>query len=124
MNKDSRKYYRDLKLFLPIHGKKEKHLFNGILSRLEELNISTPDITYTQICENLGTPLEVVSEYFFNSDTEYLVKKLRFTGYICKIFISIILTLLIIMAMNAYSLYQALEAVKNDVVTHSIEYIE
>ncbi len=124
MNKDSRHYYRDLRLFLPIHGTKEKRLFNAILSRLKELNVSIPDITYPQICEKLGSPQEVVSEYLFNNDTEYLVKKLRFTGYIRKICISIILALLIIVAMNAYSLHQALEAVKNDIVTYSIESIE
>ncbi len=126
MNKDSRKYYHDLKLFLPIHGTKEKHLFMNFKLRLQELNESAADITYEQICEKLGTPQEVVSEYFFNSDAEYLAKRLRFTGYVRKIFISILIALMIIVSVRSYYLHLLYEEIheENESPTYIIETIE
>lgn len=106
INKDSKNYIRDLKLFLPVHEKKEKQLFSDIKSRLEELNKDSPEITYEQICDELGAPQEVVSEYFFNSDTDYLVKKLRFAKYIRRVCIAIIIAILIVTGIKSYYLQQ------------------
>lgn len=125
MNKDSKNYIHDLKLFLPVHGKKEKQLFADIKSRLEELNKDSSDITYEQICDELGTPQEVVSEYFFNSDTDYLVKKLRFAKYIRRVCIVIIIAILIVTGVRSYYLHQLyLEVSEKNVPTYYIETIE
>lgn len=125
MNKDSKKYIRDLKLFLPVHGKKEKQLFSDIKSRLEELNADSPKITYDQICDKLGAPQEVVSEYFFNSNTEYLVEKLRSTQYIRRAFIAIIIAILVVTSIRSYYLQQLyLEGTEKNIPTYYIETIE
>lgn len=125
MNKDSKKYIRDLKLFLPIHSKKEKQLFSDIKSRLEELTADSPEVTYEQICDELGAPQEVVSEYFFNSDTEYLVKKLRFTQYIRRVFLIVVIAILIVTGVRSYYLHQLyLECTEKDIPTYYIETIE
>lgn len=125
MNKDSKKYIRDLKLFLPIHSKKEKQLFSDIKSRLEELTADSPEVTYEQICDELGAPQEVVSEYFFNSDTEYLVKKLRFTQYIRRVFLIVVIAILIVTGVRSYYLHQLyLECTEKDIPTYCIETIE
>ena len=125
MNKDSKKYIRDLKLFLPIHSKKEKQLFSDIKSRLEELTADSPEVTYEQICDELGAPQEVVSEYFFNSDTEYLVKKLRFTQYIRCVFLIVVIAILIVTGVRSYYLHQLyLECTEKDIPTYYIETIE
>ena len=79
MNKASKKYYKNLKIFLPIHGKIEKQLFNNIFLRLSELNNTNPDITYEEICIELGSPQEIVAEYFYNTDTTYLSQMLRYS---------------------------------------------
>lgn len=125
MNKYSKNYIRNLKLFLPVHGKKEKQLFSDIKSRLEELSTDSPEITYEQICDKLGTPQEVVSEYFFNSDTDYLVKKLRFAKYIRRVCIAIIIAILIVTGVESYYLQQLyLEVSEKNVPTYYIETIE
>lgn len=125
MNKDSKKYIRDLKLFLPIHSKKEKQLFSDIKSRLEELTADSLEVTYEQICDELGAPQEVVSEYFFNSDTEYLVKKLRFTQYIRRVFLIVVIAILIVTGVRSYYLHQLyLECTEKDIPTYYIETIE
>lgn len=124
MNNESKKYYRELKTLLPLRGKQEKKLFHDIHSRVSDLSTNTTDLTYEQICEELGSPHEVVSEYFYNSNTEYLAKKLRITVILRRFFVLAIVTCLILISLYAYTLHQALEAVKNDVISYSIEYIE
>lgn len=125
MNKDSKKYYRDLRLFLPVRGKKEKHLFSEIHMRLEELNENTEDISYEQICEEFGTPQEIVSGYFCDTDAEYLVKKLRFTQYIRRVSIALIIAIFVVMSVYSYYLHKLyLEVSEKDVPTYYIETIE
>lgn len=82
MNKASKKYCKDIKLFLPLYGEEEKNLLNSIAIRLSELNDTNIHITYDEICDKLGTPQEIVSEYITNMETDYISKKLRFAQYI------------------------------------------
>lgn len=124
MNKDSKKYYRDLKLFLPVHGKKEKHLFSDVHTRLEELNGNVENISYEQICEELGAPQEIASGYFCDTDTEYLVKKLRFTQYIRRVSAVLIIAIIIVMGIYSYYLHKLYLEVKEDIPVYYIETIE
>ena len=111
MNKASKKYYKNLKIFLPIHGKIEKQLFNNIFLRLSELNNTNPDITYEEICIELGSPQEIVAEYFYNTDTTYLSQMLRYSHYLRNAFIGFIIILLILSGIRIHYLNQAYETI-------------
>lgn len=124
MNKISKEYYHNIKTLLPSYGKKEKRLFNDIYLRLDELNQTKIDLTYEQICEELGSPQEVVSEYFFNADINYLVKKIRLANYIRFAIITFLIILLILSSIRSYFLYESYKAVQNDIVTYEQTYIE
>ena len=125
MNKDSKKYYSELKLFFPVHGKIERQMFSDIRFRLEELNENIEKISYEQICEELGTPQEIVSGYFCDTDTEYLVKRLRFTQYIRRCIFILIAAIIIIAGVYGYHLHKLyLEISEKDTPTYLIETIE
>ncbi len=124
LNRSSKKYYKDLKTFLPLHGKKEKQLFQGISFRLSELNNSNPGITYEEICKELGLPHEIVGEYFDNSDYLYLSKRLRISYYLRNAFIILMIVLLILSSTRIYFLNKAYENVVNTTITHEVETIE
>lgn len=124
MNKDSKKYYSELKLFFPVHGKIERQMFSDIRFRLEELNENMENISYEQICEELGSPQEIVSGYFCDTDTEYLVKRLRFTQYIRRCVLILITAIIIIAGVYCYHLYKLyLEISEKEMPTYFIETI-
>ena len=124
MNKDSKKYYSELKLFFPVHGKIERQMFSDIRFRLEELNENIEKISYEQICEELGSPQEIVSGYFCDTDTEYLVKRLRFTQYIRRCVLILITAIIIIAGVYCYHLYKLyLEISEKEMPTYFIETI-
>ncbi len=48
MNKACKTYYKNLKLFLPIHKATEKQLFQDIKSALTNLSEENPTINYSE----------------------------------------------------------------------------
>lgn len=124
MNKASKKYCKDIKLFLPLYGEEEKNLLNSIAIRLSELNDTNIHITYDEICDKLGTPQEIVSEYITNMETDYISKKLRFAQYIKNAIIVFIIILLILSGIRINYLNKAFKELKNDIVTYEQEVIE
>ncbi len=125
MNKVQKKYMKDLKLFLPIHGKNEKKLFANIQIRLNDLSENTPSLTYEQICEELGTPAEIVSEYFYNSDVHYLSNKLRISQYIRRFLIILCIAIVIISSVRYYYLQKLyIESSTQNTPTYFIETID
>lgn len=124
MNKSCKKYYNDLKLLLPLRGKKEKQLFKDITLRLTELNDTNLAISYEDICTAIGTPQEIVSEYYCNTDVNYLSKNLKFSQYLRNAFLVFIITLLILSGIRIHYLNKAYELIGETNITHEIETIE
>lgn len=79
MNKHSKKYYKDIKAVIPSGGKQEKRLIRDYKMRIMELNEIKPDITYDELQQNFGTPVNIVTEYYEGADTGYIMKKIRTT---------------------------------------------
>jgi len=124
MNNSCKKYYKDLKLLLPLRGKKEKQLFENIMLRLTELNDTNPDISYEDLCAAIGTPQEIVSEYYCNTDVGYLSKNLKFSLYLRHSFLIFIVILLILSGIRIHYLNNAYELIKETNITHEVETIE
>lgn len=94
-NRDSRKYFREIKAIIPSRGKYEKRLLNTYKERISELNDTKPDITYDELQKNLGNPIEIINDYYENVDTDYLIKRLRTTKLV-RIFLYVILFIVLI----------------------------
>lgn len=95
MNKICKQYISEIKAFFPIMGKDEKKyiakLKNNIESYCDEAGITTKKELY----KNYGFPNNVVNDYYSSLDTDYIVKKIKFSKHI-KALVSVILILLII----------------------------
>lgn len=124
MNKASKKYYKNLKLFLPIHGELEKKLFQDIYIRLSELDNDNSNITYEELCIKLGSPQEIVADYFGTIDAKYLSQKLRYKCYLRSAFIGLIAMLLVLSSVRIHYLNKAYETIKDTNITHEVETIE
>lgn len=104
MNNASKKYYKNIKLFLPIHGKLEKQLFKDIYIRLSELDNDDPDISYEELCTKLGSPQEIAADYLSNADSVYLSKRLRYSHYLRNAIIGFIIMLLVLSGIRIHYL--------------------
>ena len=97
MTKASRKYYKDIKVLIPIRGSYERNLLRNTKLRIIELDSSYDAVTYEYLVETLGNPSELINDYYTNVDITYLTKRLRIskTIRICVyiLFIFIMLTL-------------------------------
>lgn len=82
MNKNSRKYYRDIKSVIPSGGRQERQLIKDYKIRITELNEINPDITYDELQQSLGTPVDIIAGYYEGADTGYIMQKIRTTRII------------------------------------------
>lgn len=98
-------YYKKLKLLIPVKGKYEKQFFNSIFENLESIGSEQPDISYDELCDRLGTPKDLIIEYYENADSEYIIHKLRFSSIIRYVFITILLIAITIASIKLHSLY-------------------
>ena len=82
MNQQSKRYYKDIKAIITSRGTQEKRLIKDYKLRILELNETKPDISYEELKEILGSPIDIITEYYEGADTEYIMKQLRITNAI------------------------------------------
>ena len=95
MNQYSKKYYKQIQALIPCRGKYEWQLLKTYKNRIIELNTNKPNISYDDLQKELGTPIEIIDEYYTNVDILHLIKKIQIMKWI-KIAIVIILLAIII----------------------------
>ena len=78
MTKEAKKYYREINTLLPSKCDCGKSVLESIKMRILEIECTTPKVTYDELCDTLGEPKTVISDYYSIVDVDYLVKKLRF----------------------------------------------
>lgn len=79
MNKDAKRYYKEIKTIIPSRGNYEKRLLKDYKNRILELNGTQLDLSYDDLQQELGNPIEIINEYYESVDTQYLMKRLRTT---------------------------------------------
>ena len=97
MNKDAKRYYSDIKTLIPSKGKYERDLLKKTKARIIEFDNTNENITYTTLEEILGSPTDLINEYYANVDTTYLLKRLRTTNVIRRI-----IYIILILAVSAF----------------------
>lgn len=120
-------YRKDIKLMLPIYGKKEKQYLDKLFNGIEDYIEDHPDVTSNQIIDKFGSPKDVAGSYIMSVDQDYLLKNLRKNAIIKK-GICLIATILIIFCVSVSSImyFTYLDA-KNyniDSIETTIEYID
>ena len=66
--------YKKLKTLIPVKGKYEKQFLNNIFENLEGICSEQPDISYDELCNRIGTPTDLIIEYYENADAEYVIQ--------------------------------------------------
>ncbi|MCI8749664.1 MAG: hypothetical protein HFH67_17730 [Lachnospiraceae bacterium] len=118
MNKDAKKYYRDIKSVIPSGGHQEKRLIKDYKIRITELNEMKPDITYDELQQTFGTPIDIVTEYYEGADTVYIMQKIRTTRIIRFCIYCILILTLAGFAISASINIRLYHEIHQGIVTH------
>lgn len=101
--KDSKKYFNDINKLFPIHTFKEKKYLSNLKEQIDEYD----DLSYHELEEQFGTPIDIVVAYYETIDTKYILKKIRIKHIISTIFVLIMLLVAVTSCYEIYTVNQA-----------------
>lgn len=90
MRSETKKYVKACRNILPFYGSKERAFVKKLSEQLEMKNGS-----FTEICEEIGTPKETALSYFESCDSEYLLKMAKIRSFIKKLLIAMLVILIV-----------------------------
>lgn len=111
MNKEMKRYLKDIKLLLPIFGKEEKKYYQQLKKHI--IKTFNNQTSYSEIVEKVGEPYEVVQAYYEEVGIKQFMFRLRLQKYIHYISIVIIATTIVLGLFRIYYLSSLYEEVKN-----------
>ena len=111
MNKEMKRYLKDIKLLLPIFGKEEKKDYQQLKKHI--IKTFNNQTSYSEIVEEVGEPYEVVQAYYEEVGIKQFMFRLRLQKYIHYISIVIIATTIVLGLFRIYYLSSLYEEVKN-----------
>lgn len=106
---DKKRYYKNIKKLFTIYGKKEREFLEGIKKQVDNLG----DCDYKTLLEEIGEPTDIISTYYQNVGSDYILKKLRTKRLIQCFCIIITVIVLITCLWRTYVLNEAYEEVKD-----------
>lgn len=80
-----------------------------------------PDISYNELCNRIGTPTDLLIEYFENADTEYVIQKLHISSIIRNIVITILLIAVVVASIELYSFHTLYERAEKSIDGYTID---
>lgn len=124
MNRNSKKYFRDIKTMIPSKGAQEKRLVRDYKTRIAELNEKNPNITYDELQQTLGTPVDIITSYYEGADTDYIIKSVRTTRIIRIGICCMLILTLSAFAVSAGINVRLYQDIHQGIVTHEKIVIE
>ena len=101
--KDSKKYFKDINKLFPIHSTKEKKYLHDLKKQIDEYD----ELSYHELEEQFGTPIDIVVAYYETIDTKYILKKIKIKHIISKICVLIMLLVAVTSCYEIYTVNQA-----------------
>lgn len=120
MNKDMKHYYNECKYLFSYFGKKERHFLNKLMDNIE-------DVSYGEIIERLGTPEEIIIEYYKQEGIYDLIKKAKIVRMLRNIFILFLILCTLFFSYKVYiykKTYDEVRDSQNGCIEETIEVIE
>ena len=123
MNKDVKKYLKNVKLLFPIFSKSERMYYQQLKDTLLK-NYNNSAISYNDIVEKIGEPYELVQAYYEEVNTQQLMKKLKIQSWIHYIGVIIVATVIIVSLLRSFYLNKLYEEFKEAQPVSTEEIIE
>lgn len=77
INRNARRYLRQVRTWLPCGGTMKRQIMEKIRSSISRFLEEEPSADYDSIVFRFGTPQQIASAYVDEQDTEVLLRKLR-----------------------------------------------
>ena len=101
-----KKYIRRCKNCFPVYGKEEQQFLKRLRHQMEEYAQENPDVTYQQLEEWFGTPIDIVkSSYDSLEDEDRLIDRACFSRTLKKVMIIILMVISIIGVYDSAIMY-------------------
>lgn len=101
-----RKYIRRCKNCFPVYGKEERQFLKRLRHRIEEYAQENPDVTYQQLEERFGTPIDIVKSYYDSlEDEDKLIDRACFSRTLKKVMIIILMVISIVGVYDSVIMY-------------------
>ncbi len=95
MSKDTKRYLRAVRGWLPCSGELKRRIMSQITNGVQEYLAQNPNATFDDLCAQLGSPQVIAAAYIENAATAEILKNLRIRRRIVAIVISAVLVILI-----------------------------
>ena len=112
------KYIQQCKSLFPVYGKLERTFLNRLKVQVNEHLDLFPDISYNELVKQFGSPREVVMEYYYNIDDDYLLSKIDLAKKVKKFLLFIAILFLVYFFYQSYTTYQALNLIKDQQIIY------
>lgn len=113
LDKEAKKYYKNIKKLFPLNGKNEKIFLLNLQEQIKEFCEDKTVITYDELIEEFGTPIDIVITYYQSIDSDYILKKIN-TKKIVKICLILFVALcFILITWRCYLYYQSYQDYQN-----------
>lgn len=101
-----KKYIRRCKNCFPVYGKEEQQFLKRLRHQMEEYAQENPDVTYQQLEEWFGTPIDIVKSYYDSlEDEDRLIDRACFLRTLKKVMIIILMVISIIGVYDSAIMY-------------------
>ena len=101
-----KKYLRRCKNCFPVYGKEEQQFLKRLRHQMEEYAQENPDVTYQQLEEWFGTPIDIVKSYYDSlEDEDRLIDRACFSRTLKKVMIIILMVISIIGVYDSAIMY-------------------
>lgn len=103
-----KKYIRRCKNCFPVYGKEEQQFLKRLRHQMEEYAQENPDVTYQQLEEWFGTPIDIVKSYYDSlEDEDRLIDRACFSRTLKKVMIIILMVISIIGVYDSAIMYSS-----------------
>lgn len=101
-----KKYIRRCKNCFPVYGKEKQQFLKRLRHQMEEYAQENPDVTYQQLEEWFGTPIDIVKSYYDSlEDEDRLIDRACFSRTLKKVMIIILMVISIIGVYDSAIMY-------------------
>ena len=124
MNKEIKRYLKEIRDLLPVYGRKEKAFVMMIKTSILETYGTESTVGYDMICSEFGSPKEIVISYFAEVDDDELYKRVRFSKMIKIAAIFIVLIVAATAVFKSILLYDSYKKSVDAIITQEVTVIE
>lgn len=124
VNKEIKRYLKEIRNLLPVYGRKEKAFVMMIKTSILETYGTESTVGYDMICSEFGSPKEIVISYFAEVDDDELYKRVRFSKLIKIAAIFIVLIVAATAVFKSILLYDSYKKSVDAIITQEVTVIE